>query len=306
MAHLGKFISEILQNAGYDIQANSEALGTVLAIETDIPDEAANHLKTNLLTVESAKNNADIKKHFTAQALNTVDTTLSEFAEAYGEIPADKMAEINAEKSSYKKTTLMLNALKEVEAGKAGAAGGADDDTKQKLEARKQKIDELTSQLTTIKENHEQALRDVQNQASNKILSYAQNTELASREYAQEELDKSTNVLIARQIIDSQLTELGAKVVSGEDGSLRLVQAGDPEMDFMVENKKISYGSLADKILGEKKLLKVSDGSKGSGGNNGNNNPNGNGGGSGGNGHQPISQEAADLYDNQIAALTGN
>jgi len=301
MAHLGKFISEILQNAGYDIEANGEALGTVLALDTDIPDAAATHLKSNLLTVESAKNNADIKKHFTAQALNTVDTTLSEFATAYGEIPADKMAAINEEKSSYKKTTMMLNALKEVEAGKAGATGG-DDATKQTLEARKLKIEELTELLNTSKTSHEQALMDVQSEAANKILSFAQNTELSAREYAQGDLDKSTNVLIARQIIDSHLKEMGAKVISGDDGSLKLVQASDPAMDFMLENNKISYGSLADKILGEKKLLKVSDGSNGSGGNKNNYNPNGNGGGNGGSG---IGQETASMYDDQIAALTG-
>jgi hypothetical protein len=304
MAHLGKVISELLQNAGYDIEESSEELGTVLAIDTDIPDDAATRLKSGLLTLESAKNNPEIKKHFTAQALNTVDTTLNEFADEYGEIPADKLAEINAEKSSYKKTTMMLKALKEVEASKAGKAGD-DGETKKQLEARKAKIKELTDQLNSTKTAHEEALKAERERASSSILNYAQNAELGGFEYGNSDLEKETNILIARQLVDKHLKELGALPKTGENGSIKLVQASDPEMEFMLENKSASYRSLAEKILSEKKLLKVSDpapaGANGGGNNTGN--PNGNGGGNGTG--QPISQEVSEAYADQIAALTG-
>jgi hypothetical protein len=305
MPILGKLLGELLQNAGYDIEANADVVGSLLALDQDVPDEVASPLKSNLLTLESAKNSPEIKKHFTAQALNTVDTTLYEYADEYGEIPEEKLSAIRAEKSSYKKQRMMLDALKDIERGKQGAAG-ANDETKAQLDARKAKIEELSQELNTIKSSHEDAIRAAQSEAQNKILNYAQNAELGMRDFAQEDLDKSTNVMIARQIVDSYLKEVGAAPIAGEDGSIRLVQANDPQMDFMLENKKISFGSLADKILGEKKLLKVSDpnpaprGAGAGAGNNPLNNPNG-----GGAGAQAFSREASAAYDSQIAALTG-
>jgi len=300
MAHLGKLFAELLQNAGYDIEAENEALGAVLAIDTDIPDDAATVLKSNLLTLESAKHNPDIKKHFTAQALNTVDTTLSDFANEYGEIPQEKLDAINAEKSSYKKTAMMLNALKEVERSKAAGGNGAGEETQKQLKARKEKIEQLTQELTRMKESHEQALNAERQKAASRILDFAQNTELGMRDFANKDLDKSTNVLIARQIVDSYLNEIGAMPVPDENGSIKLVQASDPDMDFMLENKNPSYGSLADKILSEKKILSVSDPAPAGNGNHRNQNPQ-NGAPSG----QPVNQEISAAYEQQIAQLTG-
>lgn len=297
MPKLGKLLTELLQNAGYDIQTNADAVGSLLALDQDVPDEVSSILKSSLLTLEAAKNNPDIKKHFTAQALNTVDTGLYEYAEEYKEIPEATISAIRAEKSSYKKVRMMLDALKGIEAAKAGAGKGASSETQQQLDARKQRIDELTAELMQNKTTSEQRIDEARREAQNRILNYAQNSELGMKKFAQEDLDMSTNVLVARQIVDAYLRQIGASPMAGDDGTIRLVQASDPEMDFMLENKRTTYSALSDKILGEKKLLKVSD-------------PAGAGSvkipsGSTGAPAPRVNADAAAMYDQQIAKLTG-
>ena len=125
MPQLGKLLTEMLVNSGYNIEADNDALGSLLALDTDVPDDIASSLKSNLLTLESAKNNPDIKKHFTAQALNTIDTGLYEYADEYGKLSDDQIAEIKAEKSSYKKMRMMLDALRNAQ---QSAPAGVDDD----------------------------------------------------------------------------------------------------------------------------------------------------------------------------------
>jgi hypothetical protein len=302
MPKLGKLLTELLLNAGYDIKENADAVGSLLALDQDVPDDVSSVLKSSLLTLEAAKNNTEIKKHFTAQALNTVDTGLYEYADEYKEIPEDSLSAIRAEKSSYKKIRMMLDALKGIEASKAGAAGkGANVETQQQLDARKHRIDELTAELLSSKTSSEQKINDATRDAQNRILNYAQNSELGMKKYAQGELDMGTNVLIARQIVDSFLKQIGAAPMAGDDGSIRLVQAQDPEMDFMLENKKVTYSSLADKILGEKKLLHVSDPHTAGAGNGAGKTNYGNAGAGG----SQVNADAAAMYDQQIAKLTG-
>lgn len=293
MPQLGKLITEMLLHSGYDMDSENESLGAILQLDTDVPDDVATSLKSNLLTLESAKNNPDIKKHFTAQALNTIDTGIYEYADEYGKLNDDQITEIKGEKSSYKKMRMMLDALRNAQ--QPAAATGVDEETKSKLSSRKEEIEKLQREISEVKAQHEQSLSQVKSEAQNNILNYAIDMELSSKEYAQSELDKSTNILIARQIIDKQLNEMGAKVVNDGNNSLRLVRTDDSDMEFMRENKKITFGSLADSILAEKKLLKASAPVP--------------------SGKIPntisksapaqLSESVTDLYDRQIAAMTG-
>lgn len=291
MPQLGKLITEMLLHSGYDMDSENESLGAILQLDTDVPDDVATSLKSNLLTLESAKNNPDIKKHFTAQALNTIDTGIYEYADEYGKLNDDQITEIKGEKSSYKKMRMMLDALRNAQ--QPAAATGVDEETKSKLSSRKEEIEKLQREISEVKAQHEQSLSQVRSEAQNNILNYAIDMELSSKDYAQE-LDKSTNILIARQIIDKQLNEMGAKVVNDGNNSLRLVRADDSEMEFMRENKKLSFGSLADSILAEKKLLKTS---ATSGNTSKNTIPK--------SAPAQLNESVNDLYDRQIAAMTG-
>ena len=254
MAELGKLFVDLALAAGIPIDADNLAELTTSTIS--VPDSVASSLKSNLMTEEAAKNNGALKRHFTAQVLNTVDATMADFVNEYGDFTDDHKGIFDAEKSSYKRLPLLLKTVKQIEAAKGGTDGG-DPQAKAKLEKMKTDLEALNGQIVTLKESHQAEITNATQTAERDHLDFAISSELLGKTYANAELDKPTNVLIARQILDAKLAEVGAKIVKGVNGSPRLVQADNPEMDFMRDNKKVELGSFTDSTLSEKKLLKV-------------------------------------------------
>ena len=80
MATTGEVLSKLLTRAGVDV--NSDNLKTVLGMpqlsEVQLPDEVAEQMNSRFLTVDDAKNNADLFNHFKAVHLNGVDAGLEE------------------------------------------------------------------------------------------------------------------------------------------------------------------------------------------------------------------------------------
>lgn len=250
MSTLGKLFVEMLLSAG--INADDESLNQIVTSEIDVPDDIAKSLKSNLMTVDSAKHNPDLKKYFVAQALNAVDTELANIIESND---FDDVAKSNfkSEKSSYKRMKLVADAL----ASKANNAtvGNVPDD---KLNAYKSEIEKLNSQLSQIKDEHESKLKSVRDESEQNILNFALNAELNGKQYANESLDKNVNRMIARQLLDDSLKSDGAKIIR-TDAGLKLVRSDDSEMDFMVENKNVKFGDYVDNLLTGAKLLKVNE-----------------------------------------------
>lgn len=254
MAKLGKLFVDLALAAG--IAIDDDKLKDITTSDMEVPDDIAASLKSNLMTEEAAKNNASLKRHFTAQALNTVDAELSDFIKSYTDFTdADKSA-FEAEKSTYKRIPLLMKRVQEIE-GKKASTDPADPTAAKKLEAMKAELDKVNAQVLEVKNSHQTELASAKAQAEKDLLDFAIKSELLGKEYANKDLDKPTNVLIARQILDAKLAEAKVKVVKGENGSPRLVQIDNPEMDYMVDNKKVEFGSFTDSVLGEKKLLHV-------------------------------------------------
>jgi hypothetical protein len=247
MAALGKLLTDLLTLSGYDL--SSPDVQALLVSDVDVPDTVASSLKTGLLTEESAKNNPTVKKHFTAQALNTVDAELEDYIARYaGFTDADK-ADFKAEKSSYKKLGLVLNKVQEAE-GKKQAPADSD-----AVVTLKSEVAKLNAKLAADSAAHQAALADAGNAAANELLAHAMRQELASKDYANTKVDKAVNVQLAELVVNGELSAKGIKVIRGANGEPKLVQANSPELDYMVENKAVSYGALVDSVLGDRKLL---------------------------------------------------
>ena len=84
-------------------------------------------------------------------------------------------------------------------------------------------------------------------------------TLLASKKYATKELPIDVNVQVARTLLDAKLKQSGAILVRDADGTLKLKQAANPEMDYVDAGyKPVTFADFADKTLAESKLLDVS------------------------------------------------
>src|ERR1700752_1690321 len=121
MAKVREFINSLIIKAGGNV--NDEKVKTALAAidaNVELGDDLAGLIDRSLISIDQAKNNhPDIKKHYTALALNGLDTELDRLMEDE-KLGEDIVTELKAEKSSTKRAALIAKKIKELEAAKAG------------------------------------------------------------------------------------------------------------------------------------------------------------------------------------------
>jgi hypothetical protein len=250
---LGDFLNTMAGKLGLQ---NEQALKDLLAkaelADADIADAVANKMTAELMSLDGAKNNAAIKNHFYAEALNGVD---SELAAAVNELGLD--AELFKEsKNTYAKVRTLREKLKEVHSEKSGSEG------KEKSELQRQ-INELNDKLAKKIEAHQKELTKAKTEYDAQMLNHLMFASLKGRNYANKEMPADTSAKIAQMLITDELARRGIKPVN-DNGALKLKQAADIALDYFDENHKaLSYDDFAAKVLADNKLLAVSDPGKG-------------------------------------------
>lgn len=287
--NIGKLFIELLLSAG--IQPDDAALTAITTSDIEIPDDVAKSLRNSLMNEDSAKNNPVLKRHFTAQALNTVDAELNDVISSYDGFTADDIANFKAEKSSYKRMKIVTERIREIESGKSG--GDADE----RVKKWKSEFERANEMLVNAKSERETAIAQAKSDAENSLMSFAFDAELNGKKYVNDGLDQSVNRMVAKQLIEQRLKSDGAKIIR-HDGTMKLVRHDDSEMDFMVENKKVNFGDYVDRVLTDHKMLKVNDG-----GGNGDDDQKRQMTNKGQSGNTPA--EVIDDYQRQIDRMTG-
>ena len=216
----------------------------------EIDDTVANQFDSSLMSFEGAKNNPEVLNHFKPIILKAVDNKFAIMAEKFG--LGDDFVN---EKNTYKKADLLESKIEskwaELEAQK-GKGGNAE---KEQLLIKQ--LGELQSQLTALTDNSKKEIETVKGNYENEITEMYVKNLLTGKKFATKDLPIDVNTAIARQLIDANLKQAGAKLIR-KDGELKLVQAAMPEMDFYQNNKAVSFSEFADKILADNKLLEVS------------------------------------------------
>src|SRR3972149_3148251 len=115
MANICEYINRLAQSAGIakDDKALVDFLSNSEVSKISIADEVAGKIEKSLLTFDSAKNHPELKKHYTAQALNGVDSAIDTLADELGLDDTTK-AEIKAETSSYKKVPIVAKKARDL------------------------------------------------------------------------------------------------------------------------------------------------------------------------------------------------
>lgn len=248
---IGALINELAAKAKVDLTDPKYA--TVLGIDTDLPDDVATQINNSLLTEELGKNNANLKSHFKHSFYAGLDAKIKELADAAGLDPSD-LVELDAEKNSNEKIGKLLKArekaVEKLQAGKSGDKAGLIE-----------KINELNAQIVSTKDTAKAEIAAIRAQAENEVMDYAINSELSSFKYANKDLPSDVHVLTAKTLLNKALQEKGAKIVR-KDGKLKLIQSANPELDFMENNKEISFQDLAKSTLASNKLLEVTEPAK--------------------------------------------
>ena len=258
MANIGEYINRLAQSAGIakDDKALVDFLSNSEVSKISIADEVAGKIEKSLLTFESAKNHPELKKHYTAQALNGVDSAIDTLADELGLDDTTK-AEIKAETSSYKKVPIVAKKARDIAVKKIQEELDALKKSKGDPENFHKTINDLNAELANIKKttisksDYDTAISNHTNQMTELLL----NDVFSSYNYALP-ASREANILTAKTLFRQALAEKGLRVVNDQN-TLKLQTADG--MDYFEANQKMDLKTLADKTVAAHKILKVSE-----------------------------------------------
>lgn len=258
----GDIFISLAKSVGIDVDKDEDFLKVMANKElatADFPDALASKIQSNLLTLDSAKNNSDLKSHFKAQALNAVDQKLEEFAAKY-ELGDDFINKLKEKQGTYENMGLTFEKLNEIHISKLQEASTSTDDPKLKktIEEHIATINGLKGDLSTFQESHvaKTELTELRDGYEEMILDKDIRNLLGNYSYANDAIDKNVNVITAKTLFDQALGTKGVKLVNVE-GEITL-QTSDG-MDYFVENNKIDTKTFMDTVMADNKLLKSTE-----------------------------------------------
>ncbi len=240
----GKLFANLLTQVG--LNTADPKYMDLLSITAEVPDEAVQAISSGLTSVDGAKQNPELKKHFTATVLNGVDSKIQEVMDELGLDPTVR-AQIMADKNSFNRIKLLANQIK--------GAQQVDPQEKQQLLAE---IAQLQQQLAQSNESNQKALQDKEAEYNNSLLDLSLRNDLGNMDYAYD-LPKDVNVSNAMNLLNIEMNNKKAKAARQQDGSLKLVSQDDPQADYMEDNKAVGWDDFRSKTLANHKLLKVTD-----------------------------------------------
>lgn len=252
---LNKTLEALAKRAGIDV--NDESFKSIIekVKEVEISDEIATKLESNLFDIESAKQNYNLKTHFTALALNGIDGQVSSIFDELFPEHDDVKQEILGIKGTPKRVEALSKKIKELTEKKASAEGKGDDGKAKKAQ---EEIDRLINEFKVKEQNYQTQLQSEKTQNLKKLEELQNKFFLQGLEY-----DKSKtleeNLLLAEYHINNELSQKGAKRIYNEQtGKFELKRVDDESLDWLDErNSKPSYEEFSKGVLTQKKLLAV-------------------------------------------------
>lgn len=250
---LGDFLNTLARKS--NMEGNEELLSLLsnsALAQIEMPETLASQFNNSLMSLEGAKNNPAVLNHFKPIILKAADEKFSILAEKYG-----FSDEVLNEKSTYKKFDILESKLEEKI--KAIEAKASKTNSAEKEAEYQKQITDMQKKLSDLADARKAEVESVKQTYENQITEMHVKTLLSSKKYATKELPIDVNVQVARTLLDAKLKQSGAILVRDADGTLKLKQAANPEMDYVDAGyKPVTFADFADKTLAESKLLDVS------------------------------------------------
>lgn len=215
----------------------------------DLPDADTNKLLSGLLTLDDARQNHDLKKHFASQVLDGADAELNRLMDEMGFEITDR-EEMKALDTTYKRISAIGKKIANLEKKKAGASAG------DKKELQDQ-INSLTSKIADLQKSHSEEIKTIRAESEAKLTNSTIRSIFASKKFANTQIPVDVNIETSMVLLNRELERKGAKIINTPIG-LKLVQAKDESLDWLNSaNEKPSFEAFVDGFLAENKLLDV-------------------------------------------------
>lgn len=277
MANLKDFVISLAKKALFDPEGQAVKPFFDSLPDVEVPDAVIKGIDNSLISLSEAKNNfADIKNHYTKQALDGVDTELMKLIEDFQVDDATK-TEILAENSTYKKVPNLFRKIVELDRKKNATTGGKD-----KAEIQKQ-IDDLHAQLKSEKEARENEKKNFDQQRLQDRINSRKNVLFNGVKTIHDELDPEIRYNILDVLLNKELQDKGAKLAFDDQDNFIIIR-NDGTNFFGENHQQVKPMQFIEQSLAKNKQLKVTDppnGSNGATNKNGVNQPNGSSGNNG-------------------------
>lgn len=251
--NLSEFLHAVAKAQGVDDE--NQALKLILAdgnlTKVDIPAEMepiTEYDFKNLLSIDSAKNHPDIKRHFVATLLNGVEKDIDRYAKDVWELSDEDRAELKKIEGAQKRMEAAFKLGKDRLEKKSPPT---DNEKVKKLETT---ISDLNSKLLAKEEETVLKLNEQKQAYLDKQKEHAFTELFRSFKYT-DAIPTEVQEQTARAIFQSRLQQDNNKVIFKEDGSLQLLTNEDTQ--FYQNMKPVNLKQYVESVLAEKKVLQV-------------------------------------------------
>lgn len=251
MAKAGELFADLLTKAGVDV--TNEEFKSLLGIQIEVSQEAADALQSKLMTLEAAKSKTELKNHFIGPFAQGVDQDLKELLESNGR--TDLLESIKDIKGTGARMKAVVSKLAEEK-----KAGGNDEGSK----ALKEQVAKLNDELSREKSERELKIQEIQNQYEQKIVQKEVLGKFLQQPWSDVYSNEDRPVLASTKL-NKFLTDNKVKAVTDESGNVQFVniETGTPFYDS--KNKLVSVDDVVKDIMTVNKYLKVAQSNEGDG-----------------------------------------
>ncbi len=225
------------------IEANKDAM------ELDFPDVAVNLITDKVLTLETAKNNTDLKKHYAGLLFGGLEQGAKERAIALG-LSQEKINEINeSTQATGQRINLYFEAAKDLFESVKKSGKGNDEFAKQLADEQKKLIEFQNQTKAQIAEIESKHLGEIENFAWQTRVNGVKIKE-AIPDYLRTDAVKGA--------LKSEVEKLGGQLkFNRETQSWDLVQKENPEMKVVKDGKILDFETIFPLSLQSRNLLEV-------------------------------------------------
>lgn len=247
-------ITEIISNLAIQsgVPADNAAFKTIIGntalASIEVDEDLSKMLIASRITMDAAKANPDLKKHFRKEVYDGLDAEISRTMGEF-ELPDEVKTEIGAEVSHFKKVSLLAKRVKDLETKKVGATTGDKDKLNDQIKVLNDQAAALKSSFLTEKES---LIAGFENERIDMTLGNM----LSAFTYATpKEVPMDVNVTMGKTIVNGELLKKGLKVVK-KDGVLKLQTSEGT--DYFENNVAPSLNDFVQKSLANAKILSAS------------------------------------------------
>jgi polyhydroxyalkanoate synthesis regulator phasin len=248
----GEFITKLATMAGLST-SDPEIVGILSNSEFSnykLPENLYSKINSNLLTLDSARNNEQLRKHYHAEILNGLDYNIENVMEKFA-VDADIAEQIRQEKKTTEKYNRLIEKLNDLHARKAETGRKTD---KSELESE---ISKLNSQIKDLTGKLQTAPQERDSFWTEKLKTKAIQNMLTAYNYAGEkDIPKDVLIETARVLLNRKLNEAKVRLEYQADTD-NISLKTESGMDFYKDNTPVSFKSFADQVLAESKLLAI-------------------------------------------------